>query len=46
MAKTTKRVIRSKPNDKPLAIKGSFLDVFKVVKKDADKRKKEAKKSK
>lgn len=28
-----KRVIRSVPNTKPLAINGDFLEVFKVVKK-------------
>lgn len=28
-----KRVIRTEPNTKPLAIKGDFLEVFKVVKK-------------
>ena len=31
--KKKRRVIRPEPNEKPVAIKGSFLDVFKVVKK-------------
>ena len=31
--KPTKKKIRQEPNAKPLAINGSFMDVFKVVKK-------------
>lgn len=39
MAKAAKkpRVIRDKPNETPLAINGTFIDVFKVVKKHKEK---------
>lgn len=39
-----KKKVSTKPREKPLAIKGEFLDVFKVVKKDKERRSKEEKK--
>lgn len=38
--KKKKRAIRPEPNAKPLAIKGTFLDVFAVVKKHKEEQKK------
>ena len=44
MAKAAKKKIRETANEKPLRVKGDFLEVFKVVKKNkedkADKNKK------
>lgn len=36
-----KRKIRDKENEKPLKIDGDFLDVFKVVKEDKERKAKE-----
>ncbi len=43
MSEKKKRKIRDKDNERPLKIEGEFLDVFKVVKEDKERRDKERK---
>lgn len=44
MAKAVKKEIKPEGYKEKVAVKGSFLDVFKVVKKDKERRAKEDKK--